>query len=914
MLLGTTLVHVSSTNGNSLVVRAVIDSGSMITCLSENSARILSLKRWSDEHCKVDGLSYCQIRTRGLSKIKISALNGTEVAQDHPVVILDKITSDLPHVEVPLEVKEKFKNLVLADPTFYLPSCVDMLIGADLFPKIVTGDRLILGDNIPAAINSVFGYLIIGSAPIEKRPNAECDSTKTLLTTYDVDLHRLLQRFWILEEPPLQLKPSPEEETCELHYATHHSRDSTGRYTVRLPFKPNHAPLGISEATAKRRFLSLEKRLNSNPELKKEYIQCMKDYMNSGHMELVTAQIPEESKHFFLPHHAVMKSESSSTKMRVVFDASAKSSTGVSLNQTLLSGQKLHNEICDILIQFRCYPIVFSCDIRQMFRQIRMHPDDRNFQLFFWRENPTQPLSIYCLTTVVFGFVCSPYLAIRTLRQLIADEGDKYPLAARVLKKQVYVDDLILGAHSLEEALLLQKETIQLLSKGGFDLRKWISNCPELVSNMPRSHLEKPLHFQSSDNPFYSVLGIKWVSETDQFAYRLQIPDKPLTKRNILSAIAQIFDPCGFLAPVIFWAKALLQLLWTLGLQWDELVPGDITEKWEKFCSQIPELNKIHIFCYLSLYDAVDVQLHGFSDGSEAGYGAAVYVRMLSADGNVSVSLLIAKSRVAPLKRISVPRLELCGAHLLTELLNYSVNLISQQCRISSTKAWCDSSVVLSWIHTPPYRLKVYIANRVAQIQDLTPAHMWSHISTNCNPADCASRSLLPSTLVTHDMWWYGPPWLRHTQEMWPTSRFTLIQEEELPESKSEPLRILVTVEESAFITKFSSWSKLLRVIAYVLRFFRNVKNHDKETGSLKLNELSDACLRICRLTQKSEFQEDLARLQAGKPATARLQPLSPFVDEEGLLHHKEDAFSTPTWRTQQNTRLSCLSHTMSLT
>lgn len=210
------------------------------------------------------------------------------------------------------------------------------------------------------------------------------DELTTLLTvTPLVDLHRSLQQFWTIEEPPLKSTLSPEEEYCENHYDLNHSRAPSGQYIVRLPIKHPHPPLGDSTEMAKRRFFSLEKRMNVEPDFKTSYIECMNDYLSTGDMEIVESPQLQGTEHFFLPHHAVMKEESSTTKTRVVFDASARSSTGVSLNQILQTGPKLHNEICEIIINFRCYPIVFSCDIKKMFRQIQVHPVDRNYQLLF---------------------------------------------------------------------------------------------------------------------------------------------------------------------------------------------------------------------------------------------------------------------------------------------------------------------------------------------------------------------------------------------------------------------------------------------------------------------------------------------------------------------------------------------------
>ncbi|XP_054272529.1 uncharacterized protein LOC128992813 [Macrosteles quadrilineatus] len=889
ILLATALVHLKANNGNTVVARAVIDSASMVSCVTENIANLLMLKRTFSSNSKIDGLSSVEVKSKGVSKVNISSLSGEMIADNNPVLILDRITSNLPHSEVPVNVKEYFKHLVLADPTFHLPSKIDVLIGADLFAKVITGERIIINKDLPAAMNSVFGYLIIGSAPTlpavaPQKTAPQCKGNVSLLSTQDIDLHNSLQKFWTLEEPPIKHHVTSEQEICENHFLNTVSRDSNGRYFVRLPIKENHPPLGDSSFCARNRFLSLERKLESQPEVKAEYNKAIHDLLSSSHMEPVNPPPNSDNKQFYLPHHAIVKVDSSTTKLRVVYDASARSSSGVSLNDILHTGPKLHNDLNDILLKFRLSPIVFSCDIKQMFRQIMIHPDDRNYQMLYWRDDKDDPLSVYRLTTVVFGFNCSPYLALRTLHQLITDEGANFPLAAEALKKQVYVDDLILGANSIEQALVLRNEVEQLLLKGCFELRKWTSNCPQIMETLPDSYKETPLYFNSSDQPYFKVLGIKWSPNSDTFSYQLNIPDTPPTKRGILGTVSRIFDPNGWLTPVTLWVKALIQVLWALGLSWDAPVPPDLTEKWSKFLQQLPFLSELSLPRYVSVADAVHISLHGFCDGSETGYGACVYLRCVSSSGEINVHLLIAKARVAPLKKISIPRLELCGAHLLSKLLNYCNSLLSQDYLVNELHAWCDSSVVLSWIKTVPYRLKVYVANRVSEIQELTPPYIWKHVSTHCNPADIASRGTLPISMKDNSLWWNGPNWLSLDQESWPIPRFTPLQDEQLPERKVEPLPIMVTTKKPDLFNRFSSWSTLQRVIAYVLRFKNNLTNQVKESGLLKLEELDKATITICKMIQQTVFSEDISRLKDGKPCSSRLASLSPFLDENGLI------------------------------
>lgn len=339
-------------------------------------------------------------------------------------------------------------------------------------------------------------------------------------------------------------------------------RDASGRYVCHLPFSGNPAQLGDSTTLAKRLFNTLERKFESQPEFKQKYVNFMNDYLACGHMKLCTSVPSLNKPHYFLPHHGVFKDR----KIRVVFNASAPSSSGVSLNHILHQGPKLHNDITDIILRFRQHKFVFSCDIKQMFRQISIHEDDQIFQLIYWREDTSVPLKVYQLTTVTYGMTSSPYLANRVVQQLIMDEGKNHPLAAEALQQQIYVDDALLGSNSLEEALHLQEDVVLLLKKGGFELSKWSSNHPKLLENVMQDNHETPLMLRTSEQPFSSVLGLKWISDIDVFSYLMHTPSSNYTKRTLLSSIAQMYDPCGWISPIVFWSKVLMQHVWTLGL------------------------------------------------------------------------------------------------------------------------------------------------------------------------------------------------------------------------------------------------------------------------------------------------------------------------------------------------------------
>ncbi|XP_060525309.1 uncharacterized protein LOC132701444 [Cylas formicarius] len=279
----------------------------------------------------------------------------------------------------------------------------------------------------------------------------------------------------------------------------------------------------------------------------------------------LVSDLPPSPQVYYIPHHIVCKPHSEPLKLRVVFDASAKTSNGRSLNDLLFTGPKLQPDIGAILLICRLYRVVFTTDIRQMYRQILVSDADHLFQRILWRFDPREAVREYVLSTVVYGLSCSPYLAIRVLRQLARDEGARYPLAARLLDCQTYIDDIIGVTDSLEEARELRDQLVSLLKLGGFELRKWASNSPELLSSLPASY-HQPVSLCGDDNPSLKVLGLQWCSLRDVFSYRIQVVDRTCTKRNILSQVVQIYDPLDFLSPVVLTAKILLQRLWSQGV------------------------------------------------------------------------------------------------------------------------------------------------------------------------------------------------------------------------------------------------------------------------------------------------------------------------------------------------------------
>ncbi|XP_012145356.2 uncharacterized protein LOC105663061 [Megachile rotundata] len=690
---------------------------------------------------------------------------------------------------------------------------------------------------------------------------------RTYIATPNFDL----QKFWEIEEGPQVRHLSNEENACEKHFLETTTRDNTGRYIVALPFNDRKLQLGESRARALNRFLSLEKKFNRDPGLKREYSAVIREYQELGHMSEVQ---PYGREGFYLPHHAVVKPSSTTTKVRVVFDGSAKSSSGLSLNDTLMTGPTIQDDLFSLLLRFRMYAYVMTGDIEKMYRQFLVRPEDRAYQRILWRDNRGN-LATFELNTVTFGLSSAPYLAIRCLHQLADDEKSRFPEAAEIVKRDLYVDDLLTGADTFEEAQTIQRQICRMLTKGGLNIRQWASNDPNLLQGLDEDQIHPKILGETAT---VKTLGIAWDARQDIILYTVEpiVIDK-VTKRSILSSIAKIFDPLGLLAPVIITAKILLQRLWQLKLDWDESIPASLHTEWCNFATEFNTLN-ICSFSRRVSQDSVErLELHGFCDASERAYGACIYLRSINNSGDIKTELLCAKSRVAPLKTVSLARLELCGAVLLSSLYATVSKAITHN--FNSINFWTDSTIVLNWINKEPSTLKTFVANRVAEVQLKTRIDAWKHVKSEDNPADLISRGQSPSQFLSESIWRHGPAWLASVESVWPESKFVITQE--IPESR--PLACFATVNrDDSLLTRYSCIKKLRRIIAYCLRF----RTSNKFKGPLTVEEIRDADERIIKMVQSSSFAQELKDLQNGSKlqSISKLLPLQPFIDGKGIL------------------------------
>ncbi|XP_021964268.1 uncharacterized protein LOC110859615 [Folsomia candida] len=664
-------------------------------------------------------------------------------------------------------------------------------------------------------------------------------------TSQNLKLDALLKSFWEIEKVQDSQLLSAEQKRCEDHFKNTVQRTKAGEFIVKYPFKTPKVQLGESLNIAINRFKQVERRLHKNKHYVVEYKKFMDDYINLGHMIEVPPPNKDSEFRCYLPHHFVLKESSTTTKFRVVFDASAKTSNGLSLNDTMMVGPTVQDKLANLIMRFRKHKIAINADIEKMYRQILVSSDDQEFQHIVWRESPDQPLKHYKLLTITYGTAAGPYLATRVLSEL-AKQVD-FPIASPVLQEDFYMDDLLSGADTEENAVKLQHEIIELLKRCGMSIRKFTSNSEKALMSIPEDLGEtKSLTFDKDAT--VKTLGIYWNPAQDCFGFRADIFGNvkvgSLTKRVILSEISKLFDPIE-------------------NLNWDDLVPITIQQKWDNFKIELKNLQMLKIPRAQVGHSGKNRQTYlvGFSDASEQAYSAVVYLVYYDEKGNGLSYLVSSKTRVAPVRQQSLPRLELCGALLLAEFMP----LVAKALKMNFTDmvAYADSTLTLGWIRSEPYKYKTFVANRITKIQELIPGDKWGFVRGIDNPADCASRGISVQEFINHPLWWNGPSWLN---------------------------------EKPPVPNKYSTLTRLQRITARLLRFINNTraavqKKHGFAAESisnpwLSTVELEVSLRRWICIAQEEEFASDLLQLRTkGKLSSkSSLLSLNPFIDKDNIL------------------------------
>ena len=666
-----------------------------------------------------------------------------------------------------------------------------------------------------------------------------------------------------------------------------------GHIMMPLPFRsrpklPNNRKLAVT------RLRHLSRKMDNNDAYREQYTGTMKDIIEAGFAERATE--PGTDGHVnYIPHHGVTHKKKG--KLRVVFDCSARFG-GTSLNDHLLKGPDLTNGLFGVLCRFRLHKVALLCDVEKMFFQFQVPESDRDFLRFVWWENDdtSQEPVDYRMTVHLFGAVSSPGCANFGIKYLAKRYQDKFPAASLFITRDFYVDDGVTSVPETEEAIDLAKDARELCSKGGLRLHKFVSNDKAVVDSIPESERSKDstnLNLDFDSLPLEPALGISWSPGTDMIKFEGSFEDKPMTRRGVLSIVASLFDPLGLVAPVVLVGKSILQEMCHLKIGWDDVMPEELQVRWEEWLSDLRHLRELEIPRCLqvdNLGQVLRTELHHFSDASSSGYGQCSYLRLIGKD-KVHCSLICGKARVAPLKMVTIPRLELTAA-LVSALV---ARTLKDELPISvdAEYFWTDSKAVLGYIGNETKRFHVFVANRVTRIHQVTKADQWFYVPTEQNPADVASRGADVKTLVS-SRWLQGPSFLWDAEL--PSCS---VKPEIAPDDPEVKTRSFAThavkdkMREDVLLTrmkKFSSWTTAVRALTRLRRYvrYRTGKATDLQSP-LSEDEKQDMQEEIFRRLQQEAFSEDMMTLRKSDAAhkvgsRGQLRKLDPFLDSKGLL------------------------------
>lgn len=767
-----------------------------------------------------------------------------------------------------------------------------LIIGIDNWNLIVARKLLTGGRAEPIASLTDLGWIVHGVVPNVAERNSDertmhithCDADESVLTTLEenMNLHEAVERHFKVEAlgvaaTPARM-PAADQRAVDLFKATIGTTD--GGYEVGLPWKWNNVVMPPSREMALRRLSNIEKKMERNESFEHSYKAEMNNLITKGYATKCTGDEMESPHAWWLPHFAVTNLNKPG-KIRLVFDAAA-ISNGVCLNDALLEGPDLLRSLPGVLFRFREERVAVAGDIQEMFLRIKIRPEDQPAQMFVWRNEAGQPPENYKMESMIFGARSSPFLA-HSVRNFNAERHkDEFPRAYEAITKNHYMDDWLDSYTTTDEARAVVAEVRAVHAMASFNMRGWASNEDEALKDVPRELKAEVKRLGQS--VLENTLGLRWHAATDELHFNTVLPkvssevkqrERPPTKREALSMVMSIFDPLGLASYFTIRAKILLQELWRLKLDWDEAVPDDFAQEWDKWVEEIEKLDGSPLRRCYATGGAVKKELHVFCDASTEASAAAAYWRITGKSGAVEVTLTAAKARVAPLRAQSVPRMELqaalIGARLATTIK------AEHRWQADRTIYWTDSRTVLAWIRSEHLKLTPFVAHRVNEIAEMTNPKDWRWVPTCDNVADDATRH--NGTIKgSQDRWYVGPDFLYEPEASWP--------KEENSEAVATETVLSIKIEENGALPRlerFSKYERLIRATAYVLVFIDACR---KRTKKLKLRHIQRAEQTWFREVQKASFSEEIAQLKKGGEISksSKIRTLDPILDEEGVL------------------------------
>lgn len=873
------------------LVYALLDSQSDTTFIDQEVSNVLQVDK-SPVRLKLTTMSGKDtiVKSERISGLRVRGYSSATYIELPPVYTKDCIPVNQAHIPT-CETAKLWNHLSAI--IYEMPSLKDceagLLIGYNC-ARALAPRQVILGSNDePYAVKTDLGWSIVGPSlpcPDSSSVTGICHrlSVKEIPPLTPADAIRVLESdFKDVNDDDKTL--SQDDITFLNKLSDGIRKNCTGHYEMPLPFK-ERPKLPDNRQLALVRLNHLKRKLLKDQRYREHYVKFMEDVIERGEAEEVK-DVGIEGNKWYVPHHGVYHPKKPD-KLRVVFDCSARYD-GISLNDYLLQGPDLMNNLTGILLRFRQHPVALICDVEKMFHQFHVCKADRDFLRFLWWRNgdlKEQPQE-YRMKVHLFGASSSPGCVNYGLRHLAEGSRDQYPLGFDFVMNNFYVDDGVTSVQTTADAIQLAREARELCAIGGLRLHKFVSSDKAVLESIPPSERANDIRepdLSFDDSLVERTLGIQWNVERDCFQFGVCLKEQPVTRRGILSTIASLYDPLGFLAPFILRGKKILQEVCRQGIGWDDTLSFELQPRWECWKRDLSNLKKVILprtYAPPEFGKVKEVELHHFSDASTSGYGQCSYLRLKNEREDVHVALAMAKSRVSPIKITTIPRLELTAA-----VVSVSVSrILKEELRYTDITEffWTDSKVVLGYINNEARRFHTFVANRVQRIHLSTVPQQWRYVPTKDNPADHVSRGLTVDELISSN-WFTGPGFLWNKEIALSPSE---VPELQLRDSEVRSFQTLNTkvVEQGSIVNrlcKFSSWSHVVRAIARIQRRI----NKDKSSGLSTVEERESAECLIVKLLQKHVFHTELKVLSKGAQLSSRneLYNLNPFLDSDGVL------------------------------
>ena len=868
----------------SCTARLLFDTGASRSFIHERVANKIEVEATGKDLISLSNFGSTSRKTQELDRVTVNVqlLDGTMTKLAGNVV---------PNIccaveKRPMQPNPRLTKLVLAEPLATKAERVeiDILVGSDYYYDFIGKERIEMPDGT-LLLDSTLGFIPTGKQKMARtQEEVVMTSMATIGEIQSAEFD--LRRFWALEQ--IGIEPDKEKATDEKVHDQfkENIRFVDGRYFVSWPWKEDAESLPTNFNLASGRLQSLLNRIGKTPEVLHEYDRVIQEQLKTGVIERVTEDTEQANQHHYIPHHCVIRPDKATTKIRVVYDASAKPrKDSPSLNESLHRGPVNLPDLCGILLRFRLKPMAISSDVEKAFLQIGLNMPDRDVTRFLWVKDIEKPpacdnIEILRFCRVPFGVISSPFLLAGTLEHHLSQHDSP---VAHCIKQNTYVDNVLGGAKSNDEAVEYYTEAKSMFQSASMNLREWSSNDPEFMESLPDK--------DKSESETVKILGMEWDTKNDTInvAPNSAATNIVRTKRDLLREVSSFYDPMGYFSPIVLSAKILLQEVWKLNLAWDEDLPQQIVKKWEEIATEMSNAAKTKIPRYVpTLPEEEQPELHIFCDASKTGYGTVAYLRTTR-----SVNLIFSKTRVAPLKEITIPRMELLAALLGSRVAKF----LKKELPVdpSTTVLWLDSQCVLGWIKQSQRKLPTFITNQVNEIHT-NGEFQFRYIRSKENPADLASRGAMVSDLAT-GLWWYGPKWLDETnlkdqcnvQESESNNDivWTAVHLAQGEDSLSTPYPADIDVNN------FSDYGKLIRVTAYVLKFIRKLRK-ERSVVTLTREELNDAETLWIKSDQHKSYQEELEIMKSNRKQNDLVGKLGLFIDNVGLIRCKGRMGNSP--------------------